>query len=255
MRERLPRSVVGRPFTSMKCAGSVTGSKRIMNSAGSCSETSAFSWGGSSTASSVILSIDASKVSIGRSTPEPKKIWRAYSKNGSSCGLCAAMRLTRGLTVNVTSTISSSVASYPAAQSAQLYASARTLLSEALVSRTPPQPGHRTFHDNSNSPICAAWRKAAMVRSSSRPARAANAQSDPPGRIGRLAYINGPVSFHDEDQTQWAPAIVNRPLSTGDSLWTEPNARSEVSISGTRVRMDGATELDMLAIDDGQVRM
>ena len=84
---------------------------------------------------------------------------------------------------------------------------------------------------------------------------AANAQSDPPGRIGRLAYINGPVSFHDEDQTQWAPAIVNRPLSTGDSLWTEPNARSEVSISGTRVRMDGATELDMLAIDDSQVRM
>src|SRR5258708_28981280 len=60
---------------------------------------------------------------------------------------------------------------------------------------------------------------------------AATAQSAPPGRIGRLAYINGPVSFHDEDQTQWAPAIVNRPLSTGDSLWTEPNARSEASIS------------------------
>jgi hypothetical protein len=83
----------------------------------------------------------------------------------------------------------------------------------------------------------------------------ASAQSDPPGRVGRLAYINGTVSFHDEAQTQWAPAMVNTPLTSGDSLWTEPNARSEVSISGTRVRMDGATQLDMLAIDDDQVRM
>jgi len=84
---------------------------------------------------------------------------------------------------------------------------------------------------------------------------AASAQSDPPGRIGRLAYINGTVSFHDEAQTQWAPAMVNTPLTSGDSLWTEPNARSEVSISGTHVRMDGATQLDMLAIDDDQIRM
>jgi len=84
---------------------------------------------------------------------------------------------------------------------------------------------------------------------------AAQAQSEPPGRVGRLAFTNGTVSFHDDQQSEWTPAIVNTPLSTGDSLWTEPNARSEISLAGTRIRMAGATELDMLAVDDTQTRL
>ena len=83
----------------------------------------------------------------------------------------------------------------------------------------------------------------------------AQAQSEPPGRVGRLAFTNGTVSFHDSEQSDWAPAAVNTPLSTGDSLWTEPNARSEISLAGTRIRMAGATELDMLAVDDTQTRL
>ena len=38
-------------------------------------------------------------------------------------------------------------------------------------------------------------------------------------------------------------------------MWTEPNARSEISLAGTRIRMDSATQLDMLAIDDSQTRL
>jgi hypothetical protein len=90
-------------------------------------------------------------------------------------------------------------------------------------------------------------------------AGAANAQpapsGDPPARVGRLAFVQGTVSFHDRDQTDWAPAVTNTPLTSGDALWTEPNARSELSIAGTRVRMDSGTQLDMLAIDDSQTRM
>jgi hypothetical protein len=78
---------------------------------------------------------------------------------------------------------------------------------------------------------------------------------DPPGRVGRLAFIQGTVSFHDRDQSDWAPAVANRPLTSGDAIWTEPSARSEISISGTRVRMESATQLDMLMIDDSQTRM
>ena len=83
----------------------------------------------------------------------------------------------------------------------------------------------------------------------------AQAQSEPPGRVGRLAFTNGTVSFHDNEQSEWTPAVVNTPLSTGDSLWTEPNARSEISLAGTRIRMAGATQLDMLAVDDTQTRL
>ena len=83
----------------------------------------------------------------------------------------------------------------------------------------------------------------------------AQAQSDPPGRVGRLAFIDGSVSFHDDQETGWSPAVVNTPLTSGDAVWTEPNARSELSVAGTRVRMDSSTQLDMLVIDDSQTRL
>ena len=80
----------------------------------------------------------------------------------------------------------------------------------------------------------------------------AMAQGEPPGRVGRLAFTNGTVSFHDDEQSGWTPAVINTPLTTGDGIWTEPNARSEISLAGTRIRMEGATQLDMLALDDSQ---
>ena len=63
------------------------------------------------------------------------------------------------------------------------------------------------------------------------------------------------MSFHDGQQSGWTPAAVNTPLTSGDAIWTEPNARSEISLSGTRIRMEGASQLDMLAIDDSQTRL
>ena len=111
---------------------------------------------------------------IDRRTPEylPK-----YSANGSSSGSCAAILRTRRLTVNVTSTISSSVGAYPAAHQAQWYSSRFTLFSVVFSSSTPPQLGHSTFHDSSKIPARAAWRKAAIERSSSRPRFAARSST------------------------------------------------------------------------------
>lgn len=83
----------------------------------------------------------------------------------------------------------------------------------------------------------------------------AMAQAEPPGRVGRLAFTNGTVSFHDDEQSGWTPAVINTPLTTGDGIWTEPNARSEISLAGTRIRMEGATQLEMLALDDTQTRL
>jgi hypothetical protein len=78
---------------------------------------------------------------------------------------------------------------------------------------------------------------------------------EPPGRVGRLAFADGTVSFHDDEENGWTRAVVNTPLTTGDALWTEPNSRSEISLAGTRIRMDGSTELDMSQIDDSRVRL
>jgi hypothetical protein len=83
----------------------------------------------------------------------------------------------------------------------------------------------------------------------------AQAESDPPAQVGRLAFTEGTVSFHDDQETGWSPAVVNMPLTSGDAIWTEPDARSELSIAGTRVRMDNGTQLDMLALDDIHTRL
>jgi hypothetical protein len=86
-------------------------------------------------------------------------------------------------------------------------------------------------------------------------ASVAHAEGGPPGTVGRLAFTEGGVSFHDQDDVDWTKAIVNTPLTSGDGIWTEPGARSELSLAGTRVRLDGGTQLDMLALDDSQTRL
>ena len=78
---------------------------------------------------------------------------------------------------------------------------------------------------------------------------------DPPARVGRLSYLQGTVSYHDAQQDTWAPAAVNTPITSGDSVWTEPNGHNELSISGTRVRMDGDSQLDVQALDDSRTRL
>ena len=85
--------------------------------------------------------------------------------------------------------------------------------------------------------------------------QALSSGGDPPSRVGRLAFAQGTVSFHDSDRTDWVPAVVNTPLTTGDAVWTEPKAHSELSIGGTRVRLDGATQLDVLTLDDQSTRL
>src|SRR6185437_3809854 len=95
---RFWRSRVASPWTSRNCVECVTGSNRMQNCAGRCSDRIAFSPGARSTVSITIFSSSRSYVSsAGRSTPELQKICRKYSEKGSVSGSCASMRRTRGL--------------------------------------------------------------------------------------------------------------------------------------------------------------
>ncbi len=73
---------------------------------------------------------------------------------------------------------------------------------------------------------------------------------DPPGRVGRLAEVSGTVSFHTTDETQWAPASINYPVTGGNSFWTEPRSHAAIDVGASRLYMDGATELDVSNVDD-----
>jgi hypothetical protein len=84
--------------------------------------------------------------------------------------------------------------------------------------------------------------------------RAQNAAQDPPGRVGRVALIEGTVSHHTADENTWHAARRNYPVTTGQSFWTEPSAHAAIDVAGSRIYLDSSTELDVAALDDQTAR-
>jgi Family of unknown function (DUF6600) len=75
-------------------------------------------------------------------------------------------------------------------------------------------------------------------------------QADPPGRVGRLNYMQGSVSYQISGDQDWVQADTNRPLTTGDNLWVDNNSRAEVHIGSTAIRLSEQTGLSFLNLDD-----
>jgi hypothetical protein len=56
------------------------------------------------------------------------------------------------------------------------------------------------------------------------PNRAEANADDPPSRVARVAFIEGSVSFQPAGTQDWVAAPLNRPLTTGDTLWSDAAA-------------------------------
>ena len=81
--------------------------------------------------------------------------------------------------------------------------------------------------------------------------RAAAAQdADPPGRVARLNYAQGAVSFQASGEKDWVDANLNRPLTTGDNLWVDKDSSGEVHIGSTAIRLSSETGISILNLDD-----
>src|SRR6202021_2858822 len=73
---------------------------------------------------------------------------------------------------------------------------------------------------------------------------------DPPGRVARLGYSVGSVSFQPGGEGDWVQAVANRPLTTGDNLWADKDSRAELQTGSTSIRMDSETSVTFLDLDD-----
>ncbi len=82
------------------------------------------------------------------------------------------------------------------------------------------------------------------------PALAQSQPGDPPTRVGRLAEVSGTVSFHTADATQWQPATLNYPVTSGNSFWTEPRSHAAIDVGASRIYLDSSTELDLGNVGD-----
>src|ERR1700690_2736905 len=61
---------------------------------------------------------------------------------------------------------------------------------------------------------------------------------DPPTRVGRIAVVEGSVSFHPAPDDPWAPASINSPIAQAGQLWVEPGGHAEIGLGEARVRID-----------------
>jgi len=80
---------------------------------------------------------------------------------------------------------------------------------------------------------------------------------DPPGRVARLNYMEGSVSFQPGGENDWVTAVQNRPLVTGDNLWADEESRAEVHIGSTALRLGPKTGITLLEVSDraAQIRL
>ena len=80
-------------------------------------------------------------------------------------------------------------------------------------------------------------------------------QDDPPSRVARLGYLQGSVSFQPAGESDWVGAVTNRPMSTGDQLWTDQDSRAEVQLGSAVIRLAPNTGFSFLDLDDNTVQI
>lgn len=79
--------------------------------------------------------------------------------------------------------------------------------------------------------------------------------ADPPARVARLNYLDGWVSFRPGSLQEWAPATLNFPLTTGDHLWTDRDARAELHIGASAIHMAPWTAFAIMRLDDWMAQL
>src|SRR6202140_1423948 len=80
--------------------------------------------------------------------------------------------------------------------------------------------------------------------------RVAADDNDPSGRVARLNYLRGSVSFQPAGESDWVSAVVNRPMTTGDRIWADDGARAEMHLGAATIRLDAHTGLSFFTLNN-----
>ncbi|HET9469940.1 MAG TPA: hypothetical protein VFO24_02480, partial [Usitatibacter sp.] len=73
---------------------------------------------------------------------------------------------------------------------------------------------------------------------------------DVPGRVGRISAIEGSAALYQDPDRGWEDAYVNAPVTSRNSVWTDPDSRAEVAVGPIALRLDEASQLDVSLLDD-----
>lgn len=78
---------------------------------------------------------------------------------------------------------------------------------------------------------------------------------DPPGRVARLSYMSGTVSFQPSGEDQWNQAVSNYPLTDGDRIYTDHDGRAELETGNIAIRLSSSTDLTTTDLGDQMVQV
>ena len=78
----------------------------------------------------------------------------------------------------------------------------------------------------------------------------ADDEEDPPTRVARLSHTDGNVSFNPAGTDDWVSAVINRPMTTGDKLWSDNGGRAELHIGSASLRIGSTTGFNFLNLTD-----
>ena len=76
------------------------------------------------------------------------------------------------------------------------------------------------------------------------------ALADPPARVGRIAYVEGDVSFLNTSNDDSMAAQVNWPVTSQNLIATGRGARTEVRVGSAAIRVDSDSEIEVTQLDD-----
>jgi hypothetical protein len=82
------------------------------------------------------------------------------------------------------------------------------------------------------------------------PLRARADDEDPPSRVARISHTDGAVSFNPAGTDDWVSAVINRPMTTGDKLWSDNGGRAELHIGSASIRIGSTTGFNFLNLTD-----
>jgi hypothetical protein len=67
--------------------------------------------------------------------------------------------------------------------------------------------------------------------------------------------MEGSVSFQPAGENDWVEAVPNRPMTTGDKLWSDRGGRAEVQLGSSMIDLGSNTGFSFLNLDDHTIQM
>ncbi len=80
-------------------------------------------------------------------------------------------------------------------------------------------------------------------------------QPEPPGRVARVGYAYGNISFADAGSNIWTNLLPNRPISTGDSIMVPELGKAELQVGANALRVNANTRLSFINLDDENIQI